>query len=113
MLASRFRLKGKNNFARVEIDGKLTQSKSFGLAIYNRGDNETSLFGIVISTKISKRAVVRNRVKRIVSDTLRINLNRIKQGLDVIFLMKPSVLKISREELEREINEVITKNLQK
>ena len=111
MLSSKYRLKSKNLFARVEIDGKLTQFKYFGLNIYNRDDNDPTRFGFIISTKISKRAVIRNRIKRIFSDYIRLNFENIKKGKDVLFLIKPSIVKVDRNEIEKEINEAIKKCL--
>ena len=55
MLSSKYRLKKKINFARIEIDGVMHQSKSFGMGIYDRKDDEPSRFGFIISTKISKK----------------------------------------------------------
>lgn len=119
MLASKNRLKKKTNFARVEIDGRLTQYNSFGLGVYDRsrdfeGDsnNTDSRFGFIISTKISKKAVTRNKIKRIIADCIRIKLDEIKKGLDVVFLIKPNAIKIKDEELKNEVYEAITKNLQ-
>lgn len=125
MLASKNRLKKKINFARIEIDGVMHQSKSFGMGIYDRlnvynSDNQDldennrkeSHFGFIVSTKISKKAVIRNRIKRIIAEVVRKRLNEIKRGLDVVFLIKPSAVKISKEDLEKETNEIITKNLQ-
>lgn len=119
MLASKNRLKKKINFARVEIDGRLTQYNSFGLGVYDRsrdfeGDsnNTDSRFGFIISTKISKKAVTRNKIKRIIADCIRIKLDEIKKGLDVVFLIKPNAIKIKDEELKNEVYEAITKNLQ-
>lgn len=111
MLASKYRLKSKNLFARVEIDGQLSQFKYFGLNIYDRKDEDPSRFGFVISTKISKRAVVRNRIKRIFSDYIRLNFKKVKPGKDVLFLIKPSITKVSRDLIEKEINEAITRFL--
>lgn len=114
MLASKNRLKKKINFARIEIDGKLIQSRSFGIGIYDRSkdfdgenNNSESHFGFIISTKISKKAVVRNRIKRIMSECVRKNLHRIKKGLDVVFLVKPSILKTDDLALEKEINDIL------
>lgn len=113
MLASIYRLKKKINFVRAEIDGKLFQSKSFGVEIYDRKDDDNSRFGFIISTRISKKAVIRNKIKRIISDYLRINLIKVRNGLDVVFLVKPLAVKLSRNQIESEINEIIIKNLQK
>lgn len=112
MLNSRNRLKKKINFARIEIDGKLIQSNSFGIGVYDRKDDDPSHFGFIISTKISKKAVTRNRIKRIMSEVVRENLNKLKKGCDILFLIKHQAAKITKEELEKETYEAITKNLQ-
>lgn len=112
MLNSKNRLKKKINFARIEIDGAMHQSKSFGMGIYDRKDDDPSRFGFIISTKISKLAVVRNKIKRIMSEVIRKNLKKIKNGYDVLFLIKTSIVKIEKETLEKETYEIITKNLQ-
>lgn len=112
MLNSKNRLKKKINFVRIEIDGKMRQSTSFGMGIYFRDDDEESRFGFIISTKISKKAVVRNKIKRIMSEVIRKNLDKLKKGYDVVFLIKPSAVRVSKDELEKETYEIITKNLQ-
>lgn len=111
MLASKYRLKKKINFARIEIDGVMHQSKSFGMGIYNRKDKDVSRFGFIISTRISKLAVVRNKIKRIMSEVIRKNIKNIKNGYDVVFLIKPSAVKIEKEELEKETYEAVAKNI--
>lgn len=112
MLNSKNRLKKKINFARIEIDGAMYQSHSFGMGIFDRGDNDNSRFGFIISTKISKKAVIRNRIKRTISEVIRKNLNNLKSGLDVVFLIKPSVLKLDKLTLENETHEITIKYLQ-
>ena len=76
---------------------------SFGLAVYDRGDNEHSNFGFVISTKISKESVARHRIARALSEAIRFLLMELKPGYDVVFLAKPICLKRSTEELMREV----------
>lgn len=108
MLSSKNRIKRKIDFVRSEIDGSLYQSKSFGVSVYDRKDNLNSRFGFIISTKISKRAVIRNKIKRIISEVIRQNLSKIKKGLDVIFLIKPSIVKLAKKEIEDEVIKIIT-----
>lgn len=112
MLASKNRLKKKINFARIEIDGRLIQSRSFGMGIYNRKDDEPSHFGFIISAKISKKAVVRNKIKRIMSEVIRKNLDKLKNGYDVLFLIKPSIVKLDTDTIEKETYEIVIKNIQ-
>jgi ribonuclease P protein component len=113
MLPSKYRLKKRIDFARSEIDGKLFQSKNFGVNIFDRKDSDNSRFAFIISTKISKKAVVRNKIRRIMSDIIRLNLDKIKTGLDVVFLVKPTILKSHRKEIEDETLKTIASNLQK
>jgi ribonuclease P protein component len=112
MLASKYRLKKKINFARIEIDGKMLQSKSFGMGMYNREDTDPSRFGFIISTKISKKAVIRNRIKRTMSETVRKSIQKIVPGYDVLFLIKSSITKLNDDQIAKETYEIITKNLQ-
>lgn len=107
MLPSKYRLKKRSSFARVELTGKVSQFPSFGLGILDRGDNDPSLFGFVISTKISKLAVTRNRIKRILSDAVRLNYKLIRPGFDVVFLAKPSIVKSKSEDLKKEVERAL------
>lgn len=108
MLAAPYRLSGQEEFDRVEKEGKIFQSKSFGLAYYNRGDSEYSRFGIVVSNKISKESTKRNRIKRAFRETVRQSMGYIKRGLDVVFLAKKVCLRESTDELMREARSALT-----
>lgn len=108
MLAAEYRLSGQKEFARVEKEGKIFQSKSFGLAYYERGDTEHARFGIVVSNKISKEATKRNRVKRALRESVRQSMGYMKRGVDVVFLAKKVCLSESTEELMREARAALT-----
>jgi len=60
-------------------------------------------FGIIISNKVSKSAVERNRLKRQVSEIFRLNLDKIKPGFDIVLTMSKNALKKPYQVLEREI----------
>lgn len=45
-------------------------------------------FAVVVSTKVQKKATVRNRLKRIVRETIRLNLGKIPPG-DYVLILKP------------------------
>ena len=63
-------------------------------------------FGFVISKKISKRAVDRNKIKRRMCEILRKDLNKFKSGTKIVFLAKKSLLEVKMSELEKEISKV-------
>lgn len=104
MLARCYSLKGKDSFQRVEKEGKIFQSDSFGLAYLSRGDKELSNFGFIVSTKVSKESVLRNRIKRAMSEAIRFLLTEVKPGYDVIFLAKQRGLKKTTDEIMKEVS---------
>jgi len=60
-------------------------------------------FGIVVSKKISKKAVERNRIRRKIYKEAGEILGKIKGGLSVIFLVKKAILEASDEEIGKEV----------
>ncbi len=58
----------------------------FGVVMIDKTDEERK-FGVVISKKISKLAVDRNKIKRRIMEVLGRNLNRFKKG-ERIFVFK-------------------------
>lgn len=103
MLASKFRLTGSNSYRRVESEGTVFQSSNFGLAYIKRGDIDPSRFGFVVSTKIAKDAVDRNRIKRVMSEAVRISSIDLEPGYDVVFLAKTTITRVSTSEIMKEV----------
>jgi len=102
-------LKGERNFKRVKKQGKLYQSKNFGVCVCKRDDDEISQFVFIISTRISKIAVKRNRVERAVKQGIRSNLFRVPKNYDMIFLAKGGIMKKLTGEIMREIDNFFKK----
>jgi len=103
MLASKYGLKGTKAFQRVETEGKMVQSDSFGVAFVDRKDNEISKFGFIVSNKISGDSTQRNRVKRALKAAVRYGLADLKDGFDVVFLAKQGILRKSTDEIMNEV----------
>jgi ribonuclease P protein component len=103
MLAKKFRLKGAKNFARIQKEGKVYQSANFGIAYTKRGDENPSCFGFIVSTKIAKDAVDRNRFKRAMSEAVRIASIDLINGFDAVFLAKTSIVRVPTSEVMKEV----------
>ena len=58
--------------------------------------------GLAISKKSAKRAVDRNRIKRIFRESFRIHQHKLP-NVDIIAMCKPHVLFLSKEEIHRQI----------
>jgi ribonuclease P protein component len=103
MLAKKFKLTGSKDFTRVQNEGKIFQSNDFGIAYFDRKDQEPSRFGFIVSTKIAKEAVDRNRFKRAMSEAVRIDSINLNPGFDIVFLAKTSIVKVSTTEIMKEV----------
>lgn len=104
MLASVNRLTGNANFEKIKEEGKLHQSSNFGIVVVKRNDKGHSKFGFVVSTKITKSAVHRNRLKRALREGVRRSLNYFPKGIDAVILVKKSMFKMTTEEIMREVD---------
>lgn len=81
-----------------------------GMLWLNEGADEENKFGFIISKKISKRAVDRNRIKRLLSEAVKINLDKVKsRGNKVVFLAKKTMLGKKMAEVIPEIKEMLEK----
>jgi len=66
-------------------------------------------FGVVVSKRIDKRAVVRNKIKRMFRSSL-LDLNKnMMPGHDILFIVKAGILSKTKEEIELSIKNVLEK----
>ena len=103
MLASHFRIGGNKNVEEVKEKGTLVQFNNFGLIFLRRPEQKIPKFAFVISTKVSKLANRRNRIKRALSEAVRQRINAIPPGFDFVFLAKKEVEKKTTDEIMREV----------
>lgn len=113
MLAAIYRLHKQEDFENIKKKGKLYQSTNFGAQVLRKEKDDTSRFAFVVSTKISKHATQRNRVKRAMREAVRHRLDSVGKGFDIVFLPKPGIVKKSTEEIMHEIQKLIVEKLEK
>ncbi|MDP4177874.1 MAG: ribonuclease P protein component [Bacillota bacterium] len=83
------RLRKNEEFRNVYRRGKSLSNQLLVLYIYknNKGINR---IGISVSKKVGK-SVIRSRVKRLISESYRLNCNNLKQGFDLVFIARNSM----------------------
>ncbi len=96
------KLKNTKEFSQVYKRGKSIVTKNI-VMYYKKNGTEINRLGISVSKKVGK-AVVRNRVKRLIKEAFRIQEN-IVGGYDIIFVarvrMKFANMKIVNKEIKR------------
>jgi ribonuclease P protein component len=103
MLTRRYRL-SKKGIDQVKNNGRRFYSPFFTVA-YLFGQEANSQFAFVISKRVSKKATVRNRTKRLIAGSVRELLVSLRGGYWVVFLIRRSALDQSKEVLSGAVKE--------
>lgn len=88
MLPKENRLPG-HAFALVKKEGSTLRSKNLTLKVLGERGEGPSRIGIIVSTKVSKKAVVRNKIKRRIRESVLKMLPKIKNGFDIVLIVRP------------------------
>ncbi len=102
MFSQKHRLRHEKDIKALFFKGK----SAFGINMslkYKPNHLLISRFAIVIGTKIAKRAVVRNRLRRQIRGIIAKHMGAISPGFDIVFLPKKEAIGKKSRELEVEI----------
>ena len=96
------RLRKSREFQQVRQQGRRITSRLLALA-WMPNDVAQLRIGFVVSKRISKRAVDRNHVKRLLGEALRPSLGDLSAGWDIVFSAKKETLVTDLRTLEQDI----------
>ncbi|OGK54695.1 ribonuclease P protein component [Candidatus Roizmanbacteria bacterium RIFCSPLOWO2_01_FULL_45_11] len=86
MLPLPYRLPG-NRIPDILKNGNRTQGKLVSIIVINVSSPErVSRFTVIVPYRLSKKAVKRNRARRLIREALRHNLNKVTNGYDIIVM---------------------------
>jgi len=108
MLTQKNRLKKKKDFERVFKKGKGLK-EDFLILKMSKNNLSQSRFGFIVGTKISKKAVLRNKLKRRLRELVRGKIEKIKKGFDIIFIAQPGLENRDFWELEEILNRIFSR----
>jgi len=106
MLKKENRLTKKKDFERAYKEGRGIKKDSLFLKIIEN-DQPFTRIGIVISKKVSKKAVIRNKIKRRIREIVR-KMNLIP-GFDIVIVTFPQIKEKDFKQIEEEINQLFIK----
>ncbi len=107
-MQKQFRLRDKRDFSRVYRHGKSVANYQFVLYINRNSRIEQFRLGISASKKIGN-AVVRNRVRRLVKEIIRLHPEKMTNQHDVVVIVRKSAVEMSFEEMKKSLFHVIKK----
>lgn len=91
MLARRFRLVAARDFQQIYKIGLRRASHHFLLRLARSRQSAVTRVAVVVSTKVSKRAVVRNQLKRHIRVVVADLLPNLPVGWDIIITVRQAV----------------------
>ncbi len=108
MLPEINRLKRKKDFGRAFKKGKRFKEDLLLLKVIK---NNLGLirFGFIVSQKVSKKATVRNKIKRRLRAMVGKETKKNKIGLDILFIVLPGLEKNKFQDVEKIINKLFQK----
>ena len=100
------RLRKSKDFQRVKQQGRSRTSRLLVLT-FAPNDLATLRVGFVVSQRVSKRAVERNYVKRLLSEAIRPILVKIPPGWDLVISAKTSIIGVKLLDLAEDLRMVL------
>jgi ribonuclease P protein component len=93
------RLTKKKDFDRVFVKGKSSYNNFLGIkAVSNK--LKINRYGVIVSNKVSKSAVARNKIKRIIRSFIIQNEQNIEKGKDVVVIGLKNLKEASQNEIK-------------
>lgn len=108
MLKKENRITLKNDFDQVFKQGSSFYNKILGIKVLDN-KKDSSRLGIIVSNKVSKKAVKRNQLKRIIRDFFYKNLARLSLGKDVVVIALPEMSNKEKKEINESLLEALNK----
>ena len=108
MLPPRHRLKRKKEIERVFKNGRGFKEDFLILKVV-KNNLKDSRFTFVVSPKVSKKAALRNKIRRRLSELVRLKIKKIKKGIDGVLLATPGLEEKDFWEIEEAINKIFAK----
>ncbi|MDP2737046.1 MAG: ribonuclease P protein component [bacterium] len=106
MLAKRSRLVKEKDFKKIFKAGKSLHTKIFSIKVLDNG-LEVNRYGIIISAKVSKKAVERNRLKRQFGEAIKNFDKKLISGFDLVFMVSPTALKQEYKFIKSELEKIL------
>ena len=104
----KLRLRDRGDFSRIYRHGRSFANSQFVVYWSKRPETERFRMGVSVSKKLGG-AVVRNRMRRVVKELVRLNAHQIAERTDFILIVRKPALAMKTKELEKSMLHVLRK----
>ncbi|MCG7408390.1 ribonuclease P protein component [Paenibacillus sp. ACRRX] len=107
-MQKQYRLKDRADFSRVYRYGRSWANHQLVLYVFPRPAVERFRVGVSTSKKIGN-AVVRNRMRRVIKEVVRLNSDRVISHVDLVFIVRKGAVDMDYEQLRKSVLHVCRK----
>nr|WP_237691053.1 ribonuclease P protein component [Paenibacillus caui] len=102
------RLRNRADFGRVYRNGKSFANRQLVVYWSPRPEVEQFRLGVSVSKKVGN-AVVRNRMRRLIKEIVRLNKDKLNEHVDIIFIVRKGALEMSYGDLQKSVLHALRK----
>ena len=108
MLSKQNRLSLRTERIRLEKEGVTRHSPLFIVvsAPSSLAADAPPRFALLVSKKLAPLSVERHRLKRLITEILRLNLNQFPKGKDILIIPKKNSLSVPREQILADLKQL-------
>jgi len=107
MLDKKNCLKKKKDFQKVIKKGEKIEKEFLVLKFYKNALEDITRIGFIVSQRVSKKAVLRNKIKRRLREIVKDSLSNLKPGYDIIFFTKKAIKEKDFLEIEKMVKQML------
>jgi len=108
MLSKENRINKDKDFDRAFKTGQSFYSQVLGVKVV-KNNRSANRFGILISTKVSKKAVVRNHLRRQIREIIKQEEPKLKKGYDFVLIVLVGIIDKSFLDIQTSLRSVLAK----
>lgn len=110
MLPKIYRLSLRDQLPKIKNEGRIYHGMSatiiVGKKLYSPNPEGVSRFGFIVSNRVSKSAVARNRIRRLLREAVYERLSRVNPGLSIVIIGKQKIVGKQLKEIGIELEKL-------
>lgn len=106
MLEKKNRIRLDKEFDQIFKTGQSFYDRGLGIKSSNNFIKETRV-GFLVGLKVSKKAVIRNKIKRRLRELIRAELPLLKKSKDIVIISLPQLVDMNFNEIKKSLKKIL------